>query len=83
MGAPSAPNPARDRTTVAVAVEKPSLVRVEVFDAPGRVVHRQRLPLAEGTAEIGLDLAALPAGYYLVRVTDGERTATQPLTVVR
>lgn len=58
------PNPAADR--VALQLEGESLQSVEIFAADGRPVQ-QRTGLSGNQTE--LDLSALPAGIYLLKVT--------------
>lgn len=69
------PNPTAGR----VVVEAPGAGRVEVVDTVGR-----RVLVSDQAAERrALDLGALPAGLYLVRVTTGAGTAVRPVVVAR
>ncbi|MEM7789473.1 MAG: endonuclease [Bacteroidota bacterium] len=78
------PNPVRDRATVAVDLPEVAGVRAEVFDALGRRVATVEVGrLGAGFQSVALDLGAVPAGLYVVRVTAGSEVATQTLTVVR
>ncbi|WP_412062628.1 immunoglobulin-like domain-containing protein [Rubrivirga sp. IMCC45206] len=77
------PNPARDRATLRLGLPEAGPLSVVVYDVRGREVAATR-----GTAEAGwhastLDVAALPSGVYVVRVTAGTEVATTRLTVVR
>ena len=70
------PNPAAERVQV---VSSFGLREVEVYDAAGTRVLRRRL--TGYTAD--LDVSALPAGAYLVRVTTLSGTVTKKLVVQR
>lgn len=72
------PNPARDRAMVSTDVAVAGPVQVDLVDLLGRPVQQ----VAQGTRPAGparweLDLTALPAGMYFVRVqqADGTRVA--------
>jgi hypothetical protein len=66
-----APNPASGQVAVHGRFAKPTLV--EVWDALGQSVYRAtRLPDAQNS--LSLDLSALPAGLYLVRVDNSARS---------
>ena len=66
-----APNPAADRLVVSVTTAGP--VAIELVDTLGRTVRRQEV-VGRGEASVTLDVRALPAAVYLVRVT-GETEA--------
>ncbi len=78
------PNPTRGRTTVALRLDAPAAVAVEVYDAIGRrVATVDAGPLGAGFQSVELGLHDVPAGVYLVRVTAGTHVAVLPLSVVR
>ncbi len=78
------PHPARDRTALALRLDRAGDVRVEVFDVLGRPVARLADgPLGAGTHRVAVDTSALPAGTYLVRATADGRVSTVPLVVAR
>lgn len=78
------PNPVRQRTALALTLDRASDVRVEVVDVLGRAVAMlAEVARAAGTHRLDLEARGLPAGTYLVRATADGRTATLPLTVVR
>jgi DNA-binding beta-propeller fold protein YncE len=70
------PNPARGgRLGVEFVLSAPLPARIEVLDVAGRVVERREVG-SLGLGRHSLDLAAgraLPAGLYLVRLTQGSR----------
>jgi hypothetical protein len=65
------PNPAN--TTVRLIATGPITARdrVDVLDAHGRLCKRIQ---GNGTRELQLDVQELPAGIYVVRITDGQLT---------
>ena len=78
------PNPARGRTALAFALDRPTSVRVTVHDLLGRTV----LVAGDGVRGAGphrldLDVSALAAGVYRVRLVADGRAASVPLTVAR
>ena len=77
-------HPVRQRTALALALDRAADVRVELFDLLGRPVATLAAGArAAGEHRVDVDASVLPAGVYLVRATAGGRTATLPLTVVR
>ena len=79
------PNPARDRLTLAFDAAAPGLHHIRLFDALGREVFREPRRLPAGPHRRSLDLRALhlPAGLYVVRVSDGGRPITSQPVVIR
>lgn len=60
------PVPATDRITVAGTSEGPATVVLDVLNLEGRIMRRETLG-AEGAFRHTLDVAALPAGAYVLR----------------
>lgn len=80
--APATPNPSRGATTCRFALPAPGAVRLEVFDAAGRLVRvladgefapGEHAVRWDGTGEGG---ARVPNGLYLARLQFGGRTLT-------
>lgn len=68
------PNPASAHARFRFSLENPDRVRVELYDVMGRMVTSTSEARVEaGDAEIGLDLAPLPAGVYtcVLRSSEG------------
>ena len=78
VGSPH-PNPARSLVRLDVAAPPETAIAVEVFDILGRRVSHA--PVTH--SPITLDVAALPPGLYLLRVTAADRAVTRPLTILR
>lgn len=79
-----APNPARGTLLVTLRRADAGAVRAGVYDAQGRQVARLHDgPLGAGAHPFTLDLAALPAGAYVVGVSGADGTAAVPFTVAR
>lgn len=72
-----APNPARDLALIRLSAPAESELEVVLFDLNGRLLHHNVLP--QGATELGLDLADLPSGVLLVRLSDGAKTDTRRL----
>ena len=86
------PNPVRSGFAVlrlSPPVTRDSLLGISIFDASGRVVQHSSLVIgnssapASDVASFRLDLRSMPAGVYLVRLTDGETNLTQKLVMQR
>ncbi len=73
------PNPATSTVTIGYTSPLGTAARVEVFDALGRIVHRQTLEAAGVGGDLSWDISEWPAGLYLVRwVDDTGPAATAP-----
>ena len=80
----AAPNPASGTATLTLTLDASRAVAVSVVDMLGREVERLHDgPLAAGSHPLALDMSRLPPGLYIVRVTAGQTTASERLTVVR
>lgn len=76
------PNPVTDRLTLEVRAEQPlSNPVVAVFDAHGKQITNTGLGAQAAVFTYQLDVSQLPAGNYLLRVQDGQRSATQRFVV--
>ena len=78
------PNPTAARTRLAIGLDAPQRVRVDLMDALGRTVAT----LHDGAAPVGdllldVDASALPAGVYVVRVAGETVRGSQRITVAR
>ncbi|WP_420454950.1 endonuclease [Rubrivirga sp.] len=78
------PNPTSGPATVALLLDAPAKVTAEVVDVLGRrVALVEAGERAVGVVQVDLDLARVPAGVYLVRLTAGDRAVVRSLTVAR
>ena len=78
------PNPARDRAHLAYVLNEARVLRAVLYDAAGREVAVLHDGLqAAGAYALDFETAALAAGVYLVRLTDGTTAASRTVTVVR
>ncbi|MFO7637909.1 MAG: T9SS type A sorting domain-containing protein, partial [bacterium] len=76
------PNPVtRGIATLRYSLPRAGSVRVTVFDAAGRAVYSTRAPGEQTTGTISLDLRALSAGVYVVKLDAGELSATARLVL--
>ena len=85
---PVAPNPVRGRAVVPFALDRAGTARLRVLDLQGRtVLDAPRGALAAGPHTATLDVSALAAGVYLVRLDaasgGGSASRTVTITVVR
>ncbi len=71
------PNPATDFVQVRLkGTDRPRNLFVDLVDAQGRLLQRQVLP-----EQVELDVRALSAGTYFLRISDGQRLMTRALSV--
>jgi hypothetical protein len=78
------PNPASSTTRISFSVPVGSAISLEIFDVSGRQVrsvHDEVLSTTWNSRSFEVD--NLVPGIYLVRLTDGNQTATRKMTVVR
>lgn len=74
------PNPGRDLFTVQLSgVEGPE-AHLEVIDLTGRLLHRERLEVANGAIKAAFMLS-VPAGNYVVQVVDRSSVRSERLVV--
>ena len=78
------PNPFNPVTTIPIEVSAPEQVRLEVFDAAGRLVRTlvDRL-LPAGVHEVRFDATDLPSGVYAYRLTTPSFTQTRTMVLLR
>lgn len=70
------PNPASDIINIQMEVVKLESTTVELYDLSGRLVAEHTNISNLGTGEFQLNVADVPNGVYLVRVTNGEEVHT-------
>lgn len=74
------PNPATGITNIQYSLDKTVDLTIQITNALGQEVRTELISNAiEGTHTI--DVSELAAGVYMIRMTDGERTASQSLVV--
>lgn len=74
------PNPVRDLLEVALELEEAAQVQIRITDLTGRTL----LTLAPGrmqTGKVSADVAALPRGFYLVRIQADDRQSVRRIWV--
>jgi PKD repeat protein len=71
------PNPTQDRLEISFNSIKRGQARTEVIDANGRRVVATMSQLVNGQNRITLDVTALPAGMYLLRIGEGGQTVVR------
>lgn len=77
------PNPARGRAVVTYSVDAPAAVRLELIDSLGRVILELVDALQPAGAHRGeMDVTALPAGVYFVRLSTWDSREARPIIIV-
>lgn len=85
---PPVPNPAHHHAVIRFTLPAPdrlgpSAVRLHVYDVLGRAVRTVAPKATRSHNEVRLNLRGLSPGLYFIRLTAGDRSRTQRLTVVR
>lgn len=75
------PNPADRNAEIRFEATQSGSVEVSVVDINGRVVNTVNTEVSTGVQSINLDVAALPAGIYMVRVRQENNVKTLRLSV--
>ena len=77
------PNPSTDMTYVNMVVNESTNVKVEVYDAVGRVVASVSQDLSVGAQKIAVSTADLIPGLYYVKISSNGNVKTEPLSVIK
>lgn len=74
------PNPVKDNTRLRFESNSQQAVRINVYDAQGKIVHVQSHVPRIGQNQLNLGLAHLNAGTYLITVTNGQESSSISVT---
>ena len=77
------PNPATDRVSLSFELPQSQLMRFEIYDLQGRLLHTNQAQLSAGSVQHELNVSALPTGLYSVRGRGDEFQFSQNLQVQR
>lgn len=79
------PNPARGDATITLAIPRPVVADLEIFDLQGRRVAQplRRSPVAAGETRVGVDTSGWREGVYFCRLAGGGEVAIRRFTVLR
>ena len=79
------PNPFSSRATIRFAVKKAEQIRVDMFDAVGRMVKRlyDDVPEAEKMIEVKVDGGGLASGMYLIRLASENFNAVKKVILAK
>jgi hypothetical protein len=81
---PLFPNPFNSQTNLIFTVPKSGNVSLSIFDIQGKLVNTlENGWLNPGRYQAHFDATALPSGYYFARLSAGNTTQTQKLTLVK
>lgn len=71
------PNPSADIALLTISDLPPGVYQLNLFDLTGRRLYRKSIPVQKGENRESLDLRHLPAGQYLLCLSDGRRSASR------
>lgn len=77
------PNPSAARTAVEFYAESPRTVQLQLFTLTGQAVLSQSLEAVKGRNLTELQTIPLPAGSYIVQITDGQIRLSKRLLIGR
>jgi hypothetical protein len=77
------PNPVRDHCVIHYGLAVKCMIKMVLYDASGRVISVLAVGEEEGERTRLLDLSGLASGVYFVKLSIGDHSYTQKLTVVR
>lgn len=75
------PNPAKDVVNIRFAQPLTNNVDLNIINNTGSVVHSQQLQ--KGSEEQTVNVSALPAGYYMIRMQSADAVVTKPINILR
>lgn len=73
------PNPVADVLHLNIQVEKAGNYWLYLYDANGKQLQQEALPLLNASNTVTIPMNELPGGVYLVRLSDGKRVKTQQI----
>jgi endonuclease I len=71
------PNPAKEQVQLSWPLSQAENTAIELWDLTGRMISKLTMPV--GSTEIGMDIAKLPAGCYLLKMQQGSSSFSQKL----
>ena len=77
------PNPARDRATVTYECKESIATPILIFNSNGQQVAMQNTTSQIGSNKVELDVANLPSGNYIVRITAGSFSGARQLIIAK
>lgn len=78
------PNPFNDRVTMEFTLREAGLLRIEVVDVLGKIVHKEQRTYLAGKQELLLPKSVFPAqGNYFVRMYQGTSFTLQPVILLQ
>lgn len=78
------PNPFNSTTTVDLTVDRTSTISLDIFDLSGKLIMNVgQHDLNPGSYSIPVTLADIPAGMYLLNMSDGERRSMKKIMLLR
>lgn len=76
------PNPAQHSTTLQYECSHDTELHMNLLDMSGKIIQQQVYSATAGSNEYSWSLTDVPAGYYVVTLTDGNTSVQQKLVVM-
>lgn len=76
------PNPSKDHFKLDLKILSESFLNIQLIDQSGRSVQNNEKQLAEGTHELNFDVADLPRGIYVVKVSSEHFNRSNKLLLI-
>ena len=77
------PNPTSDNCAVKITAAQASSARLQIFNLGGQLIHLSERSLAAGENTLQVNLAAIPDGLYIIRLTYADKMRYCKLSIVR
>ncbi|MEP6793977.1 MAG: CHRD domain-containing protein [Saprospiraceae bacterium] len=68
------PNPVTDELNIQLELNKAATLSMNVFDVTGKMISAQPFRLTEGRNEVQVETISLNPGFYLLMITDGNKS---------
>lgn len=77
------PNPASELLQVNFFSEKPAVTVVELFDATGKQIQLYNEGISSGSKSVQLNTSGLSSGLYFLKVTSGNFSKTEKISIIQ
>ncbi len=77
------PNPCFDNVTIKVQVETAEITELGIYDFLGKKILSRKFELDKGDYDFNLNLAGLPSGVYIAKLSNSKKSAIGQFQVVK
>ena len=77
------PNPSAGNVAIRYAAGKATTIELSVMSSDGRLLEQHQAEVVRGENTLSLDLNSRPAGLYLIKLLDEQRTFTKKVLIIK